>query len=160
MKRSAGAEACRSCGERRSWVFHEIDRVPLHCCQLIESREDALRAPTGRLRLSFCEACGFIQNDTFDPAKIDYSESYEDSQAFSPRFLTFARGLAERLVESYDLRDKDIIEIGCGKGDFLKLICETGGNRGVGVDPAYVPGRHESEAVERIEFVTPLLSTC
>lgn len=134
-------------------MFHEVERVPLHCCQLIESREAALRAPTGRLRLSFCDACGFIQNDAFDPAEIDYSESYEDSQAFSPRFLSFARGLVDRLVESYGLRGRDIIEIGCGKGDFLKLLCEAGGNRGVGVDPAYVVGRLESEALDRIEFV-------
>ena len=153
MKPSAGNEACRSCGERRSFVFHEIERVPLHCCQLIESREEALRAPTGRLRLSFCDACGFIQNDAFDPSEIDYSESYEDSQAFSPRFLSFARDLASRLVETYGLRDKDIVEIGCGKGDFLKLLCEIGGNRGVGVDSAYVEGRLQSEALDRIEFI-------
>jgi SAM-dependent methyltransferase len=116
-----------------------VAQVPLHCCQLIESREAALAAPTGQLRLSFCESCGFIQNDAFDPALIDYRESYEDSQAFSPRFQEFARGLAERLINTHGLRGRDVLEIGCGKGDFLALICDLGDNRGLGIDPSYPP---------------------
>jgi SAM-dependent methyltransferase len=47
--------------------------------------------------------------------------------------------LAEELVERYDLQGKDIIEIGSGKGEFLRLLCEFGDNRGVGFDPSYLP---------------------
>ena len=32
-----------------------------------------------------------------------------------------------------------MIEIGCGKGEFLTLLCETTGARGVGFDPEAVP---------------------
>src|SRR5690606_21428254 len=41
----------------------------------------------------------------------------------------------------YEVRGKNVIEIGCGKGDFLNLICERGNNIGIGIDPAYVAGR-------------------
>lgn len=153
MRLFAGDEPCRACGAQRSRIFHEVERVPLHCCQLIESREAALEAPTGRLRLSFCEACGFIQNDAFDPALIDYSVGYEDSQTFSPRFREFSLGLVDRLIQTYDLRGRDVLEIGCGKGDFLALLCETGNIRGVGIDPSYPPGRQEIEATGRVEFL-------
>src|SRR5262249_31624361 len=36
---------------------------------------------------------------------------------------------------------KEIVEIGCGKGEFLSLLCEQGGNRGIGYDPSFVPNR-------------------
>jgi hypothetical protein len=53
----------------------------------------------------------------------------------------------------YDLRDKTVIEIGCDKGDFLTMLAEMGDNRGIGFDPAYVPGRHPSPAADRLTFV-------
>jgi len=102
--------------------------------------------PVGDLRLVFCTACGFIQNELFDPDLIDYTQPYEESQAFSATFSRFATNLAERLVNSYGIRRMDVFEIGCGKGDFLKLICESGDNRGLGIDPAFTEGRLETSA--------------
>jgi SAM-dependent methyltransferase len=89
---------------------------------------------------------------------MEYTQDYENSLHFSPRFQSYAEWLAARLVDRYDLRDRDIIEIGCGKGDFLKLICELGGNRGVGFDPSYVPEREAGEAVGRITFIRDFYS--
>jgi SAM-dependent methyltransferase len=40
------------------------------------------------------------------------------------------------LIERYDLRGKRILEIGCGKGEFLLLLAELGGCEGVGIDPS------------------------
>jgi hypothetical protein len=57
------------------------------------------------------------------------------------------------LIERYDLYGKDIIEIGCGQGEFLTLLCELGGNRGVGFDPAYISEHHESEAQDRVTSI-------
>jgi SAM-dependent methyltransferase len=66
--------------------------------------------------------------------------------------------LAGRWIEKYDLHDKDILEIGCGKGEFLILMCEIGGNRGTGIDPSYRPERTESPAADRIKFVRDFYS--
>ena len=33
------------------------------------------------------------------------------------------------------------MEVGCGQGEFLALLCELGPNRGIGFDPEFVPGR-------------------
>ena len=75
---------------------------------------------------------------------MEYTQSYENSLHFSPGFQKFAADLADRLITRYNLRGKDVIDIGCGKGDFLKLICARGGNRGVGFDPSYVPDPADS----------------
>ena len=56
----------------------------------------------------------------------------------------------------YDIRGKTVLEIGCGKGEFLSLICKLGGNRGIGYDPSFVPARQRSEQDVRFvrEFFT------
>jgi hypothetical protein len=56
------------------------------------------------------------------------------------------------------LHGKDIIEIGCGQGEFLTMLCELGDNRGVGFDPAYVGGRTEGRAQDQITFIRDFYS--
>jgi hypothetical protein len=109
--------------------------------------------PKGDIFLGFCPQCGFISNVAFDPKLTEYSERYEETQGFSPTFRKFHQELAYELIDRYDLHGRTIIEIGCGKGEFLSLLCEMGGNRGIGFDPAYIDERNESEAAERIIFV-------
>ncbi len=153
-----GGAACPSCGSFALTVFHEQDGVPVHSCRLVDTREEALAFPTGTLRLAFCATCGFITNTAYDPALQDYGIAYEETQGFSPHFQRFARTLAQRWIERYDLHDRDVLEIGCGKGEFLALLCELGPNRGIGIDPAFVEERLESEAADRMRFVTELYS--
>jgi hypothetical protein len=44
-----------------------------------------------------------------------------------------------------------VIEVGCGKGEFLRLLCKDGRNRGIGFDPSYVgPDTAEQGAVRFI----------
>jgi SAM-dependent methyltransferase len=149
---------CPACGSMDITAFHEVDRVPVHSCVLVSSRREALDFPTGRVRLVFCASCGFIFNADFDASLLDYSRDYEETQGFSSRFRAFAQDLAGRLIDRFDLHGKEILEIGCGKGEFLLLLCEMGPNRGIGVDPAYVPERTNSEAAERITFIQDFYS--
>ena len=154
----ATPNACSVCSSRDISVFIEIPRLPVHCNLLWPSREEALQAPRGDIRLGFCNDCGHIYNLAFNPELMEYSQVYENSLHFSPRFQEYARSLASRLVERYDLHDKDIIEIGCGKGDFLMMLCELGGNRGVGFDPSYVPERTASRGNGQMSVIQDFYS--
>jgi SAM-dependent methyltransferase len=138
--------------------LYEQRGVPVHSCLLIDDRAEALAFPRGDLALALCRRCGFISNLAFDAAMNDYSAKYEETQGFSPRFRQFAESLANRLIGRYDLHGKRVLEIGCGKGEFLVLLCELGKNHGTGFDPTYVSERTRSEAASRIEFVTDLFS--
>jgi SAM-dependent methyltransferase len=149
---------CPSCGTRGLSIFYEAKNVPVNSCLLLTTEHQALNFPRGDVVLSFCETCGFISNVAFDPLKVDYSPVYEDQQCFSSTFNTFSQNLATHLIEKYDLRNKNILEIGCGKGDFLALLCELGQNRGVGIDPAYIEGRIQSAASERLTFIRDFYS--
>jgi hypothetical protein len=139
-------------------VIYEVSQVPVHSVLNMKTREMAISYPKGDIQLGFCEACGFVSNLAFDPSVHEYSSDYEETQGFSGTFNDFHHRLATRLIERHQLHDKDIIEIGCGKGEFLTLLCELGPNRGVGFDPAYVPERHPHQADTRIRFVKDFFS--
>lgn len=154
----SAARACLNCGGGSLKVFYETCGTPVHSVLLMQTREEALSYPRGDIRLALCESCGFISNLSFDPAHNDYSSRYEETQGFSPTFNAFHRRLAECLIEKHGLRGKKVLEIGCGKGEFLLLLCQLGGNQGLGFDPSYIPGRLAIPEGVDIQFVTDLYS--
>ncbi|HRO89628.1 MAG TPA: class I SAM-dependent methyltransferase [Promineifilum sp.] len=139
-------------------IFYTVKNVPVNSVLLVMSRDEALGFQTGDISLAACPRCGFISNIAFDEALTQYTERYEATQGYSPTFNKFHQALASDLIDQYDLRGKDIIEIGCDKGDFITMLCEMGENRGVGFDPAYVPGRHPSPAADRLTFIPDFYS--
>ena len=146
-------QICPCCGWKESTIFFDLRNVPVENNVMTATAEAALSFPLGDLVLAVCDHCGFIRNTAFNPSLLHYSAGYEDQQGFSPTFNTYARDLSMRLIEKYDLHGKDIVEIGCGKGDFLLLFCELGRNRGIGIDPAVVQSRIRGEAADRVTFV-------
>ncbi len=149
---------CPSCSASGMRVFHQQASVPTNSCILLGSREEALAYPQGRIELAFCPACGFISNMAFDPKLTEYSGRYEETQGFSETFNAFHRDLAQRLIERHQLRNKDILEIGCGKGEFLLLLAELGNNRGVGFDPGFREERVSGPAAQQVRFIKDLYS--
>lgn len=149
---------CPNCMHRGMDIFHAIKDFPVHSVKNISTFEEAVQFPVGNIDLGFCEQCGFISNTSFDPDMLEYSGDCEESQGHSPTFNEFLSTSTHELIDKYDIRNKTILEIGCGKGDFLSLICSLGNNRGIGFDPAYIPGReskefNSSEGKKKIHFV-------
>lgn len=147
-------DTCPSCRARGLVPFYEVRGVPVESSIVLGSREDALAIPTGDVVLAWCPSCGFITNAAH-PGEIPVPRSaYEDQQGFSATFSSFAGRMAEEVVERYDLRGGTVLEIGCGKGDFLALVCQRGDSRGVGVDPLFRADRLDPASRERITAVT------
>ncbi len=149
-------EICQNCHTRGLDIFYEVHNIPVHSCILMQTREKATSYPKSHLRLGFCPKCGFVANTRFEIEHNEYSTQYEETQGFSGTFNAFAKTLAQRVIDKYDLHQKTILEIGCGKGEFLALMCELGDNKGIGVDPAYVPERNPDKTASKIEFIQDL----
>lgn len=132
--------------------FLSIKQVPVHCNLLWSERESALAAPKGDIELGFCDACGHIFNTIFDPLLMAYTQAYENSLHFSPRFQSYAESLAQDLIERHDLHNKVLVDLGAGQGDFLRLLCDSADNRGWGFDTAYVPCEADQQN-DRLTFI-------
>lgn len=149
---------CPNCLTGTLDVFHEVRRVPVHSVLLMPSRDYAVSYPKGDIALGYCGRCGFVSNTLFNPSVHEYSTQYEETQGFSPTFRDFHARLAQSLIDKFDLHGKRVVEIGCGKGEFLSLLCELGGNHGIGFDPAFVKERNPAKADLDIEFVVDFYS--
>ena len=99
-----------------------------------------------------------IYNLAFDPSRMAYTHAYENSLHFSRQFQTYAQELATRLIDKYQLQGKRIIEIGCGKGEFLSMLCRGGQNHGVGFDPSCDAGSSAGETLEDITLISDVYS--
>ena len=148
-------DRCPICKHTQIIDFLHIPDIPIFCNVLFNSPEDAQRIPRGSLQLSFCPTCGHIFNRTFDPTRMHYSTTYENSLHYSPRFQTYAEELASYLIARYHLRGKTIVEIGAGQGDFLKMLVTLGENRGIGFDPSYTGNL---KPASRLFFIRDLFS--
>ncbi|MGD9300618.1 MAG: class I SAM-dependent methyltransferase [Desulfobacterales bacterium] len=114
---------------------------------LWDSREKALMADRGNIDLAFCHTCAHLFNAAFDSSRMQYSPQYENTLDYSPTFQKYIRELAHRLVSAYRLQGKKIIEIGCGRGEFLRLLAQDGQNHCLGFDPSYSPGPDDTDKV-------------
>lgn len=152
-QQAANTHSCPICRSDGVHLFMEVRRAPIYCNVLWETREAAMAAPRGDMTLGYCPTCSHVYNYAFDPSLMDYSQEYENSLHFSGRFQQYATDLTQRLIERYNLRGKDIVEIGCGKGDFLRQICRAGDNRGVGFDKSFVPDPVRDALDPNVRFV-------
>lgn len=139
------AAPCPVCGGERTDVFLERPGVPAHQNVAYTSQSEAVGAPRADLRMRACGGCGFVWNEAFDASRVGYDAHYDNTQHHSPRFSAHMRAMAERILEALPARAATIVEIGCGKGDFLRLLVADAapGHQGIGYDTT-----HDGPAVE------------
>jgi SAM-dependent methyltransferase len=132
--------------------FLRRPRVPVHQHLLLADAAAARRAARGTLALRVCRGCGFVFNAAFDPALLDYGPDYDNTQTASPAFGRHVSGLVRDLVEVHGVCGCRVVEVGCGKGGFLReLVAYPGAdNVGLGFDPSYLGS--ESDLGGRLRF--------
>lgn len=141
--------ACAGCGKEAVEVFLEQPDIPVTSNRLFATRAEALACPRGDMRLGFCHACGLIANVAFAASAV--VEDYESSQAASTQFRDYATRLSRRWIDRYGLRGQTVLEIGCGRGEFLDVLVSLSGGRGIGVDPVLTMG--PAQPHDRIDWV-------
>lgn len=147
-----GKKECSVCRSANVETIIEIENIPVFCNVLYKTKEEAINTAKGNIALTFCSDCGHIYNKDFKPELLEYNTDYENSLHFSEKFQEYADNLAETLIEKHDIKNKNVIEIGCGKGDFLKTICKKGNNKGTGFDASYEP-RKEDKELKDVVFI-------
>lgn len=131
---------CPVCESNRLTPFLRRSQVPVHQNLVVASPEAARTVTRGELDLTVCEDCGFVFNRAFDLSRLAYGEDYDNTQSCSACFDAYLDGLVKDLVERQGVRNSTIVEVGCGKGQFLRKLVSLPGanNKGFGFDPSYV----------------------
>jgi SAM-dependent methyltransferase len=130
----------------------ERHRVPVHQNLVFGSEREALNIPRGDLSMVACHACGFVFNRSFDESKLLYGARYDNAQLASGVFQDHVRRLVRHIVGERGVRNAQIVEVGCGKGEFIRALVmdDSANNRGIGFDPSYVGP--DQELGERLRF--------
>ena len=131
---------CPICASDALQPFLHRDAVPVHQNLVVKSLHAARSLASGVLDMAVCAHCGFVCNRAFDLSLLAYGEDYDNTQSCSAYFDAYLDELVRHLVEERGLRNSTIVEVGCGKGQFLrKLVSYPGANNlGFGFDPSYV----------------------
>lgn len=147
------SSGCPACARPAAEPFVEVGGLPVHVGVLWRTAADAVAAPRGPMRMVLCPSCGYVWNAAFDPGLLDYEQDYDNALHGSALFRRFEAATVEHLVERYRLRGRTVVEVGCGDGRFLGLLCAAGASRAVGFEPGYRPERRSPEAGERVAIL-------
>jgi len=144
---------CPVCSGNQLHTFLVRDNEPVHQNFVMTTQQSAKGIARGTLTLECCENCGFIFNSTFDPMKIQYGASYDNTQICSPQFNEYHTQRVKDLVYKKLIDNQRVVEVGCGKGHFIRQIVRESGcrNTGFGFDPSYTGP--ESELDGHLTFV-------
>jgi len=129
---------CPICKNTNLKFLYRFIDGPVMQNKLYDSLDSALREKKASITLYGCKDCGFVFNAAFDLKKIKYFSDYDNTQEHSLYFSKYLRRTAKRLIKKYNLKNKNVVEIGCGKGGFLKLLYENGVKKIKGFDPSYL----------------------
>lgn len=130
---------CPVCESSKLTIFLQRSQVPVHQNLIVTSQEAARSITRGKLDMVVCEDCGFVFNRAFDLSRLSYGEDYDNTQSCSAYFDAYLDGLVKDLVERQGVNNCTIVEVGCGKGQFLRKLVSFPGanNKGFGFDPSY-----------------------
>ena len=142
---------CGVCGQAAT-PFLTRKQVPVHQNLLLADPAAARAVPRGDLAWAVCGQCGFVFNQAFDPAKLSYGRDYENTQTCSQAFGQHVDDLVHDLIHERGVRNCRIVEVGCGKGHFVRRLVEPAefGNTGIGFDPSYTGPRQAMDG--RLSF--------
>ena len=88
-------------------------------------REDLQNETGSNITIVQCEKCGLIQ---LDNPPVPYYKEVIRSSAFSEEMREFRFDQFKSWIKKYKLENKKILEVGCGKGEYLEILANSGVN--------------------------------
>jgi len=126
---------CKACHSKDVRSVYRQPALPFIQSRHYKSRAEALKVPCFEVDLLLCETCGLVFNGLFNENVSRYDADYNNNQACSSVFQRHFLDVID-LLEKRGFASRKVVEIGCGKGDFLRLLRQRG--CGSGCSQAYV----------------------
>lgn len=146
------ATRCPLCSAVDATLSVHRNALPTMQNVVYSSAAAACAARTGVFDLATCGVCGFSWNAAFDPALAVYDEHY-DNHVASAAFNEYYASLAQMLIDRFGIVDGTVYDIGCGKGEFLRVFARLApGVRCIGIDPSCTPVDEGNFTLRRMRF--------
>lgn len=119
-------------------VIYKANDFPILQNRVYRTEDEALNCKRGDIKIVI-DQNNFIYNLNFDSKRMDYDQEYDNSVP-SNFFRAYYSRIIFYLIDKYKLdTDSVILDIGCGKGTFLKQMFADGNydGKGIGIDPSY-----------------------
>lgn len=114
----------------------EPKRSPVLNNVVYETEEHARNCVIGTVELVQCNKCGFVFNIAYNEDLIVYDETYNNVRNTSPTYDGYLDFIIAMFSE-YLSCESIVLEIGCGKGEFLRKLSDMVGCKAVGYDTTY-----------------------
>jgi SAM-dependent methyltransferase len=98
-----------------------------------------------------CMGCGLVQ---LDCEPVAYFREVIRAVAFSDEMRAFRVTQLSAFAKQFSLNDKSVLEIGCGRGEYLKLLNDSG-MKAWGTEAGVDSVRHATEDGLRVQQVFP-----
>lgn len=99
------------------------------------------------LNIVQCQQCGLVQ---LDNEPVAYYREVIRASAFSAEMAIYRQRQFAEFIDRYALKNRNIIEIGCGRGEYLSFL-EAGGANGFGLEYAEDSVRHCLQAGLKVQ---------
>ncbi len=138
---------CPICNSCDCIKILEFNSVPILQNVIIESQEEASAFFKDIISLYLCRNCNNLFNNAFKDYKL-YGIKYDNSQNGSDSFVKYMNSIKEFVKSNVILEGKQVLEIGCGQGDFLKLLSEDISCKCFGFDPSFKQNNQEFKNIK------------
>lgn len=121
---------CRFCDKAiESFPKIVVEKQPASAQGFFTQKQEALSSVD--LEIYECECCGTIQHLS-EP--VPYYREVIRAVAYSQEMKLFRVAQFTKLLDAFNLTSKLLLEVGCGKGEYLKLFREAGAEQIFGLE--------------------------
>jgi SAM-dependent methyltransferase len=114
--------------------IYRVEQLPTLQNRMFPTQAAARQCQRGDMVLVQSLQTGLIFNQAFRPELLRYDQDYQNEQGLSARFREHLQSVAQ-VVKSH-FEGLTLIEVGCGKGQFLEQLSALGFEV-TGIDPSY-----------------------
>ena len=99
----------------------KIEKISFPVLTNLRNPKKKFKNIKGKIKLKYDRINDFVFNDAFEEKKIRYCKNYNNEQSLSSVFQTHLNDVFKIIKSNFKKKEK-ILEIGCGKGSFFKIL--------------------------------------
>jgi 2-polyprenyl-3-methyl-5-hydroxy-6-metoxy-1,4-benzoquinol methylase len=125
---------CIFCYNEEFKILHSSNNYPSSVQKLLREEQISVDKKIN-MQILQCSACGLVQLNQPSYIKDSYYSDYLMTTSHSNYSKSYQHKLANNFIKKFDLESKNLVEIGCGDGNFLKIL-EKNNINVFGIEPS------------------------